>query len=440
MDDIIFNLNEDNVLELPKNLFYYKTNKELLIISPEQANWIALFDENQILIFYYILKQKSIAYLFKNFNENDVNFVLGQIIDREFLKKEIKFSHNQDSLYIYLTNNCNLKCKHCYMYSGKPKINELEKEEWFKIIKNAADNGIKHITFTGGEILTYKDWYEVLSFTKKNSITITVLTNGTIWSKEDIKRCKNIIDEIQISLDGVDEESNSIIRGEGAFEKTLKTIKHFVKVGIKTSVSTTPTLDNLFYIEEKYIDFVKSLLNEVKSENLYFKIAQKLIPGREIDLKEYIKNKKIYNQITGDLANQLYPNYSLLNFIKNTIPNIGLRNCGYGGLSISSDGKFYLCNRVEELEYIATKEEDFKEILQKAKYYETITSVDYTIPCKSCEIRYICGGGCRIDEFNFKGNHKLLNDEFYIIKKECPVEYKEQLYKKMIESIKYIYC
>ncbi len=440
MIEVLVNLNEDSVLELPKNLYYYKSNNELLIISPEQANWISLFNENQILIFNYILKQKSIDYLFKKFNEKDVNFVLGQIIDREFLKKEIKFSNNQDSLYIYLTNNCNLRCKHCYMYSGKPKINELDKEEWFKIIKNAANNGIKHITFTGGEILTYKYWYEVLNFTKKNNITVTVLTNGTLWSEEDIKKCKDIVDEVQISLDGVDEKSNSIIRGECNFKKTLETIKQFVKIGIKTSVSTTPTLDNLFYIEEKYIDFVKSLLNELKSENLYFKIAQKLIPGREIDLKEYKKNKEVYNKITGNLANMLYPNYSLLNFIKNTTPNIGLRNCGFGGLSISSDGKFYLCNRVEELEYIATKEQDFKEILQKAKYYETITNVDYIIPCKSCEIRYICGGGCRIDEFNFRGNHTILNDEFCIIKKDCSLKYKEQLYKKMIESIRYIYC
>ena len=440
MENVVFDISEDVGLDLPKNLFYYKTNEALLIISPEQANWIVLFNEKQINVFNALLKQRTIRYLFKKFNEEDINFVLGQIIDREFLDKKIKFSNNQDSLYIYLTNNCNLKCKHCYMYSGKPKINELEKEEWFKIIENAAKNGIKHITFTGGEVLTYKYWYEVLSFAKKSNITVTVLTNGVLWSKKDIEKCKNIIDEVQISLDGVDEESNSIIRGKGNFKKTLETVKQFVKAGIKTSISTTPTMDNFFYIEKKYVNFAKSLLNELKSENLYFKIAQKLIPGREIDINEYEKNKKTYNEITGKLANELYPNYSLLNFIKNTTPNVGLRNCGYGGLSISSDGKFFLCNRVEELEYIATKEEDFKEILKKAKFYETITSVDYVIPCKSCEIRYICGGGCRIDEFNFKGNHKLLNDEFCIIKKECSLEYKEKLYKKMIDSIRYMYC
>lgn len=29
--------------------------------------------------------------------------------------------------------------------------------------------------------------------------------------------------------------------------------------------------------------------------------------------------------------------------------------------------------------------------------------MDNVIPCKDCELRYICDGGCRIDDFDFAG-------------------------------------
>jgi len=88
MENVIFDISEDAVLNLPRTLFYYKTEETLLVISPEQANWIALFNEEQISIFSALLKQKTIGYLFKRFNEENINFILGQIIDREFLSKK----------------------------------------------------------------------------------------------------------------------------------------------------------------------------------------------------------------------------------------------------------------------------------------------------------------------------------------------------------------
>lgn len=91
------------------------------------------------------------------------------------------------------------------MYSGKPKINELEKEEWIRIIKNAKNNGITAITFTGGEVLQYKDWFEVVKFAKENNMTVTLLTNGVLWDKDIIEKSKIYIDEVQISLDGTNE-------------------------------------------------------------------------------------------------------------------------------------------------------------------------------------------------------------------------------------------
>lgn len=439
-EELEIELTEDTKLELPTDLFYHNINDALLVISQNNANWIGLFNKEQEKIFGLLHEKKKLGEILKVVNEDDFNIVISQIIDRNFLSlQNISFNdpHNE-GLYIYLTNDCNLACTHCYMFSGKPKINELPKNEWLKIIQNAKENGIESITFTGGEVLQYKDWFDLIKFTKEIGITVTILTNGVLWNKEKIEKSKQYIDEVQISLDGTDENSNKIIRSKNNFKKALENAKLFVKADIKTVIATTPTLDNIEYIGNTYIDFTRGLLKELNRPNLYFKLAQKLITGRKVNalIKE---NAKKYSTITRMLANTLYPNGEIKNFINNMQVGTGLRNCGYGGLSISSDGKFYLCNRVEDIEPIATNKDAFKDILQKAKYYYNWSSVDNVLPCMSCEIKYICGGGCRIDEYHFEGIHAKINQNQPLIKIDCPTEYKNSIYEKMIDSIKYTY-
>lgn len=434
-------LTENTILDLPQNLFYNRINNYLLVISQNSANWIGLFNNEQEKIFRLLCENYTLGKVSELSNsEEDFNFVISQIIDRNFISTQVvKFNEPQnEGLYIYLTNDCNLACTHCYMYSGKPKINELDKKEWFKIITNAKENGISAITFTGGEVLQYKDWFEIIKFAKEKNMSVTLLTNGVLWNKEKIERSKQYLDEVQISLDGTDEELNSIIRGKGNFHQALDNVKLFVEAGVKTVIATTPTLDNVHKIEKTYINFARTLIDEMQSENLYFKMAQKLITGRKV--QALMKDKaKEYSTITRKLANTLYPNAEIRNFINNMEVGTGLQNCGYGGLSISSDGKFFLCNRVEDIEPLATNKDYFKTIMERANYYYQWSSVDNVMPCMSCEIKYICGGGCRIDEYHFAGKQSEIKETQPLIKIDCTTEYKNSIYEKMINSIKYTY-
>ncbi len=442
MEEILeIELNENTILNLPQNLSYKKIKNNLLVISQNSANWIMLFNEEQEKIFGLLYDKNTLGKISElSNNDEDFNFVISQIVDRNFTDtQQVEFNSPQnEGLYIYLTNDCNLACTHCYMYSGKPRINELEKEEWFKIIRNAKDNGITAVTFTGGEVLQYKDWFEIIKFTKENDISVTLLTNGVLWNKEKIEKSKAYIDEVQISLDGTDEELNAIIRGDGNFQKALDNVKLFVKAGVKTVIATTPTLDNVKEIEKTYINFTQQLLTELQSEYLYFKISQKLITGRKVQALIQDKAKE-YSSITRKLANTLYPDSEIRNFINNMEIGTGLKNCGYGGISISSDGNFYLCNRIEDIEPIATNKDNFKTMMENANYYYEWSSVDNVMPCMSCELKYICGGGCRIDEYHFAGKQSEIQEIQPLIKIDCTDDYKNSIYEKMIGSIKYTY-
>lgn len=87
------------------------------------------------------------------------------------------------------------------------------------------------------------------------------------------------------------------------------------------------------------------------------------------------------------------------------------------------------------------KNNSFKDILQKAIEAEKATLVSQLRPCKNCELRYICGGGCRIEEFpsvteikSFKG--VKIGD---ILPRKCNYKMKEKFYDLMIKSNEYLY-
>lgn len=91
-----------------------------------------------------------------------------------------------------------------------------------KIIKWQPDK----ITITGGEPLLRNDLLEHLKFLREAFEGIIILaTNGTLIHKGNVSDIIQYIDRIDISVDGVDEESSRKIRGRGVFAKVLKSVE-----------------------------------------------------------------------------------------------------------------------------------------------------------------------------------------------------------------------
>ncbi|SLM28776.1 Putative Fe-S oxidoreductase (fragment) [Desulfamplus magnetovallimortis] len=324
------------------------------------------------------------------------------------------------------------------MFSGNKKGNELSINDWKKIIDNFKNAGGKSITFTGGEVLMYEDWAKVIRYTKEQGFSVTILSNGTLWNQEAINEATKYIDEIQISLDGISEKTNAMIRGAGNFDTAIQTAISFANQNVKTKITTTPTMDNIHLIKDDYVNFSKKILKRVEQKGvIHFKIAQKLLEGREVKITE--SEMQEYQKITDKIAKSLYPKYSVENFMSNLLYG-AIKNCGYGGLSVSSNGEFFLCNRVLEIESIGNIDTPFSVIINKARHFYEMTCVDNVEECNDCELKYICGGGCRIDEYKFAGIHtKIKVGELLRKKKKCPPSFKQSYYDKMIQSIEFIY-
>lgn len=133
------------------------------------------------------------------------------------------------------TNRCNLACLPC-VSRGRPSYEshkELSKDEYLRIVKEAAKLGAQRFDICGGgEPFCRPDAIVVMEEIKKLGLEGTVSTNGTVLTEDVIRRLVNSEwDEIRFSINGPDAETDDRLRGlNGAFNLSTKTIKKLVSL------------------------------------------------------------------------------------------------------------------------------------------------------------------------------------------------------------------
>lgn len=418
----------DKVYKFPTEIVVKKINNIYLVIYTEGCLWL-VFNEQEFEVFKMLQKNLSITQVMEHFNEDVVINTITQIEAKKFERPIIKKETNKN-MYIYLTNNCNERCNHCYMYSGEFKFEELTVSQWKKVISDFKNCGGKGITFTGGEVTVYKGFEEIIKYTHNIGIHTTVLTNGVLWDQNLIESIYKYIDEIQVSIDGYDRESYINVRNFDGFENAIETIVSFYKLGTRVSMAVTPLYEGIDCFVEKFEKFALSFIS--KYPNIFIKISFELLNGRNIKSDD-VKNLNYENKIR-KLVESIYPNYYIETFVLNYKDSNIRENCGFGEISIAPNGDVYWCNRIHELESSYNiKNTSMIDIIKKSEEIKEGTNVKHSQVCSKCDIKYICGGGCRMKYPDIIDCNKKYWEN------RCTSEYKEKLYERMIASNEYFY-
>ncbi len=151
-----------------------------------------------------------------------------------------EFPLNQ--LYFYLTEKCNLRCRHCWIaptyQSEGASATALDFELFLHIIDQAILLGLSAVKLTGGEPLIHPRIGEILDYLRCQELSLTIETNGVALSAElaaKIKACEG--PSVSVSLDGSDAQTHEWMRGvRGCFDAALSGIKNLVAVGIRPQV------------------------------------------------------------------------------------------------------------------------------------------------------------------------------------------------------------
>lgn len=152
-----------------------------------------------------------------------------------------------------LTYRCNEKCRHCYVAASDKT--ELTTEKVLSVLDELADYNVLNIVFTGGELFTRKDIWDILEYAYKKRFVIDIFTNGSLLTADDVLRLKAIWPRsVHFSVySHIPQKHDAITQIKGSFEKTIRTLKRCKLIGIPVNIKTpifNETIDDVEGITE----------------------------------------------------------------------------------------------------------------------------------------------------------------------------------------------
>lgn len=161
-----------------------------------------------------------------------------------------RYGREIDYLRISITDRCNLRCIYCMPEEGICQTTHnaiLTYDEIQRICHCMAALGIKKIKLTGGEPLTRKNSSVLVKMVKEvpGIEKVTLTTNGILLGEQMRNLADAGLDNINISLDTLNEqEFKKITRREG-LSKVLKSIREalrYPEIGLK--INCVPLLED----------------------------------------------------------------------------------------------------------------------------------------------------------------------------------------------------
>jgi radical SAM protein with 4Fe4S-binding SPASM domain len=361
------------------------------------------------------------------------------------------------------TYQCNLRCKHCYENAGSKRRPELSTDEAKQVLdkfSKIAGIGLPALSFSGGEPLARKDFFELAAYAKKKIGYVSLASNGTLITLDNAEKIKETgIDYVEISVDGATSKVHDEFRGiPGAFNRTMEGVKNCVDADIDTCIATVLHRDNVIELDQMirlakefdvrfmHFNYVPTgrakaylsldltpdqrlhVLQTLGKEliDLYLKAKVKEIKGEKptIQVDRFFSTCPQYASVTKKLAEEhgqkfmVEAHYAAKKGVKSVANFLG--GCGAGRLycAVEPNGDvkpcvFFPTNKETVLGNMV--KDDFEEIwdnnpllwsVRGREHLEDYIVDGKKVGCSTCSDKYICGG-CRARAYSyFNGNTK----------------------------------
>jgi len=343
------------------------------------------------------------------------------------------------SIYFYLTEGCNLACRHCWIapkYDERGVMPAIPVDIFQKVIDEAMPLGLKDVKLTGGEPLMHPKFRELLEIIRRNDLGLTIETNGLLCTQEiaaEIARLPRRF--VSVSIDGSDKATHEWLRGvPGSFEKAKHAIINLVQEGVRPQIITTLIRRNAGQIEE-----IVKMAENLGASSVKFNVV--MPAGRGEKLSETDETLSIGDLIKiGEYVEKILPTKTKLKVfldIPYAFRSLSGIACGRGCfrcnilniIGVIASGEYALCGigyHVKDLVFGMAGIDNLERIW---KDNEVLNSLRSGIPdklegiCSKCLMKYACQGSCIAQNF-YKTNN--IWSPFWF----CDMAYNEGLFPK----------
>ena len=293
------------------------------------------------------------------------------------------------SAYLHVTHHCNLNCIGCYSaVDARNARRDLTLDELRVIIDALADAGCQHVVISGGEPFLRDDLPAIVAYVRERGIdSVDVLTNGTAVTPEKLAAIAPYVGRVSVSFDGPNAEAVPVIRREPLFDRLVAAVEMVREAGIQPHIIPTAHGGNIDALGE-YVALADSL-----GATMNFSL-----------LSAPVESDELAAVIPDDAALERLAQATLA-LSRNGVPVLAdtpvstslSTTCGCGAgcamVSVSADGEVFPCHMMHDEAFrLGSLVEDPSCLSAR---HAPAPRVGDLAACADCDIRYLCGGGCR---------------------------------------------
>ncbi len=309
-----------------------------------------------------------------------------------------------------LTYKCPLQCPYCsnpldYARYGQ----ELDTEDWRRVLRQARKMGAVQLGFSGGEPLTRQDLPELVQYARELGYYSNLITSGYGLTETKIAQLKQAgLDHIQVSIQASTQELNDHIAGTTSFEHK-KQVAHWVKkhgypmvlcvVIHRANIHQMP--DILAMAEELGADYLE--LANTQYYGWAHANRDTLMPTRE----QFQEAEAIAQAYKEKVAGKMKIYYVVPDYYEDR-PKACMNGWGTTFLTIAPDGVALPCHSARELPGLDcpnVKDFSIEDIWHHSKAFNFFRGTDWMRePCRSCDEKHKDFGGCRCQAYLLTGD------------------------------------
>ena len=129
------------------------------------------------------------------------------------------------SVHFDITYRCNERCVHCYL--DHDDHGEMTTSEIKRVLNELADAGTFFLTFSGGEVLMRRDFFELLEYARNLMFAVRIKTNAVMIGESEARRMLELgVDQIQVSIySHRPEVHDAITKLPGSLRRSIEAIR-----------------------------------------------------------------------------------------------------------------------------------------------------------------------------------------------------------------------
>jgi SynChlorMet cassette radical SAM/SPASM protein ScmF len=261
------------------------------------------------------------------------------------------------TLYAYLTEGCNLACRHCWL---APRLDSsggerpvLDPRLLAEVLRQGRELGLESVKLTGGEPFLHPEILRILDLVRAQGLQLALETNGTRVTPElaaAVASCRKPF--ASVSLDGADAASHEYVRGvPGCFEKARQGLRMLGAAGVRTQVILTVMRHNAGQLEA-----VVRMAEDLGAGSVKFNVVQPAErgealhrTGEALSVRELVElGHRVEHELSTRTALRLHFSYPMafrsLRHMFHPDDGIGCSTCGiFRILGLLADGSYALC-------------------------------------------------------------------------------------------------